>query len=113
MVRSDNDGYEDIFVSGVFRNTLYHNNGDGTFTDVTEKAGLAKVDKEYGPQWSVGAAWLDVNNDGLLDLFVVNYFKWLPAKEPDCHVGSKAEYCHPKFFQEMPSQLFLNRGNGL
>src|ERR1035437_8916243 len=52
MVRSDNDGYEDIFVSGVFRNTLYHNNGDGTFTDVTEKAGLAKVDKEYGPQWS-------------------------------------------------------------
>src|SRR5579863_8604551 len=71
----DNDGYEDIFVGGVYRNTLYHNNGDGTFTDVTEKAGLSKIDKQYGPLWSTGAAWVDVNNDGRLDLFVVNYLK--------------------------------------
>src|SRR6516164_2470904 len=61
----DNDGYQDIFVSGVYRNTLYHNNGDGTFTDVTENAGLAQPpDKQYGPRWSVGAAWVNVNNDG-------------------------------------------------
>jgi len=45
----DNDGYDDIFVAGVYRNTLYHNNGDGTFTDVTERAGLAHPDKQYGP----------------------------------------------------------------
>jgi hypothetical protein len=108
----DNDGYEDIFVAGVYRNTLYHNNGDGTFTDVTEKAGLAKPDKEYGPLWSVGAAWLDVNNDGLLDLFVVNYLKWDGTKEPDCRVGDKAEYCHPKFYKELPNQLFRNKGDG-
>ena len=57
----ENDGYEDIFVAGVHRNTLYHNNGDGTFADVTQKAGLAKPDKEYGPLWSVGAAWVEVN----------------------------------------------------
>ena len=44
----DNDGYEDIFVAGVYRNTLYHNNGDGTFTDVTAKAGLNKTDPEFG-----------------------------------------------------------------
>ncbi len=50
----DNDGYEDIFVAGVYRNTLYHNNGNGTFTDVTAKAGLNKPDAEYGPLWSVG-----------------------------------------------------------
>ena len=108
----DNDGYEDIFVAGVYRNTLYHNNGDGTFTDVTEKAGLAQPDKEYGPLWSVGAGWVDVNNDGLLDLFVVNYLKWDGSKEPPCAFEGKPEYCHPKYYKELPNQLFLNQGNG-
>ena len=108
----DNDGYEDIFVGGVYRNTLYHNNGNGTFTDVTEKAGLTRPDKKYGPLWSVGGGWVDVNNDGLLDLFVVNYMKWDGAHEPDCKSEGKAEYCHPKFYKETPSQLFLNKGDG-
>lgn len=108
----DNDGYEDIFVAGVHRNTLYHNNGNGTFTDVTEKAGLARLDKQYGPLWSVGAAWVDVNNDGLLDLFVVNYLSWDGSKEPDCKFDGKPEYCHPKFYKELPNQLFLNKGDG-
>ena len=108
----DNDGYKDIFVGGVYRNTLYHNNGDGTFTDVTEKAGLARADKEYGPLWSVGGAWLDVNNDGLLDLFVVNYMTWDGKKEPPCRYRGKPEYCHPKFYKELPNQLFLNNGDG-
>jgi hypothetical protein len=108
----DNDGYEDIFVTGVYRNTLYHNNGDGTFTDVTEKAGLARLDKQYGPLWSVGAAWADVNNDGLLDLFVVNYLSWDRSNEPVCKVNGKPDYCHPKFFKGLPNQLFLNNGDG-
>ena len=108
----DNDGYEDIFVGGVYRNTLYHNNGDGTFTDVTEKAGLAHLDKEYGPLWSVGGAWVDVNNDGLLDLFVVNYMSWDGTKEPRCEFAGKPEYCHPKFYKGLPNQLFLNKGDG-
>jgi hypothetical protein len=108
----DNDGYEDIFVAGVYRNTLYHNNGDGTFTDATEKAGLAQPDKEYGPLWSVGAGWVDVNNDGFLDLFVVNYLKWDGSKEPPCTFEGKPEYCHPKYYKELPNQLFLNQGNG-
>jgi enediyne biosynthesis protein E4 len=108
----DNDGYEDIFVAGVHRNTLYHNNGDGSFTDVTQKAGLAKPDKRYGPLWSVGAAWVDVNNDGLLDLFVVNYMSWDVNKEPDCKFNDKPEYCHPKFYKALPNQLFLNNGDG-
>src|SRR5882724_3106777 len=109
----DNDGYEDIFVAGVHRDTLYHNNQNGTFTDVTEKAGLARPDKEYGPLWSVGAAWVDVNNDGLLDLFVVNYMRWDIAHEPDCKVDGKPDYCHPKFYKELPNQLFLNKGGGI
>ena len=108
----DNDGYEDIFVAGVYRNTLYHNNGDGTFTDVTEKAGLAQPDKEYGPLWSIGAGWVDVNNDGLLDLFVVNYLKWDGSKEPPCTFEGRPEYCHPKYYKELPNQLFMNQGNG-
>ena len=108
----DNDGYGDIFVAGVYRNTLYHNNGDGTFSDVTEKAGLAHPDKQYGPLWSVAAAWVDINNDGLLDLFVVNYLSWDGTKEPDCKYNGKPEYCHPKFYKATPSQLFLNNGNG-
>jgi enediyne biosynthesis protein E4 len=108
----DNDGYEDIFVGGVHRNTLYHNNGNGTFTDVTEKAGLARPDKEYRPLWSVGGAWVDVNNDGLLDLFVVNYLSWDFNHEPECKFMDKPEYCHPKFYKELPNQLFLNKGDG-
>jgi enediyne biosynthesis protein E4 len=109
----DNDGYEDIFVAGVHHNTLYHNNGDGTFTDVTTKAGLAQVDKDYGPLWSVGAAWVDVNNDGLLDLFVVNYLSWDVNREPDCRgFNGKPEYCHPKFYKGLPNQLFVNNGDG-
>jgi enediyne biosynthesis protein E4 len=108
----DNDGFEDIFVGGVYRNTLYHNNGNGTFTDVTEKSGIAKLDKEFGPMWSVGGAWVDVNNDGLLDLFIVNYMKWDGKHEPPCNIDGKPEYCHPKYYKELPNQLFLNKGNG-
>jgi hypothetical protein len=108
----DNDGYEDIFVSGVHRNTLYHNNGNGTFTDVTAKAGLNKPDAEYGPLWSVAAAWVDVNNDGLLDLVVVNYLKWDFATEPACESYGHREYCHPKMYKPSPNQLFINNGDG-
>jgi enediyne biosynthesis protein E4 len=108
----DNDGYPDIFVAGVYHNTLYHNNGDGTFTDVTAKAGLDKADTEYGPLWSVGAVWLDVNNDGLLDLFVVDYMRWDIRTETRCDDKGHAEYCHPKFYQPSPNRLYLNNGDG-
>ena len=108
----DNDGYEDIFVAGVYKNTLYHNNGDGTFTDVTAKAGLNKPDPEYGPLWSVGAVWVDVNNDGLLDLLVINYLKWDGTHEPDCESDGHRDYCHPKMYKPTPNQLFINNGDG-
>ena len=108
----DNDGYEDIFVAGVYRNTLYHNNGNGTFTDVTAKAGLNKPDPEYGPLWSVAAAWVDVNNDGLLDLVVINYLKWDFDHEPVCQGYGHRDYCHPKMYKPTPNQLFLNNGDG-
>jgi hypothetical protein len=108
----DNDGYEDIFVAGVDRNTLYHNNRDGTFTDVTAKAGLNKPDPEYGPLWAVAAAWIDVNNDGLLDLVVINYLKWDFNNEPVCAGFGHNDYCHPKMYKPTPNQLFINKGDG-
>ena len=108
----DNDGYEDIFVAGVYRNTLYHNNGDGTFTDVTSKAGLDKPDAEYGPLWSVAGAWIDVNNDGLLDLVVINYLKWDFNHEPVCVGYGHPDYCHPKMYKPTPNQLFINNRDG-
>ena len=108
----DNDGYEDIFVGGVHRNTLYHNNGNGTFTDVAAQAGLNKPDREYGPLWSVGGAWVDINNDGLLDLIVVNYLSWNVDTEPVCPEGDHRDYCHPKMYKPTPNQVFLNNGDG-
>jgi hypothetical protein len=109
----DNDGNEDLFVAGVYKNTLYHNNGNGTFTDVTAKAGLERSnDPEFGPLWSITAAWVDVNNDGLLDLFIVNYMQWKYTDQPLCSYRGVADYCHPRFYKPQPNQLFLNNGNG-
>jgi hypothetical protein len=108
----DNDGREDIFVGGVHGNRLYHNDG-GTFSDVTAKAGIVATDPQYGPLWSVGAAWVDVNNDGFLDLFILNYLAWEPSSDPACEVApGKLDYCHPKFYKPTPNQLLLNNGDG-
>ena len=112
----DNDGHPDLFVAGLHHSTLYHNNGDGTFTDVTVKAGLDaslnRPDPEFGDYWAITAAWVDVNNDGLLDLFVVNYMQWTYTDKPLCAIQGLADYCSPKFYKGQPNQLFLNNGNG-
>ena len=109
----DNDGHPDLFVAGLHRNTLYHNNGDGTFTDVTAKAGLSRSnDPQYGPLWAITAVWVDVNNDGRLDLFVVNYMQWTYSAQPLCSFRGVADYCSPKFYKGQPNQLFLNKGDG-
>jgi enediyne biosynthesis protein E4 len=109
----DNDGYPDLFVAGVHRNTLYRNNRDGTFTDVTAKAGIRNApDPQFGPLWSVAAAWVDVNNDGLLDLFIVNYLQWDYAAEPRCDYKGVPDYCAPRSFKGLPNQLYLNKGDG-
>ena len=112
----DNDGHPDLFVAGLHHSTLYHNNGDGTFTDVTVKSGLDaslnRPDPEYGLLWAITAVWVDVNNDGLLDLFVVNYMQWSYSEKPLCAIQGVADYCSPKFYKGQPNQLFLNKGDG-
>jgi hypothetical protein len=109
----DNDGYPDLFVAGVHHNTLYHNNRDGTFTDVTEKAGINnRPDSQFGPMWAITGVWLDVNNDGLLDLFIVNYLQWDYATEPLCEYKGVPDYCAPRSYKGLPNQLLLNKGDG-
>jgi hypothetical protein len=112
----DNDGHPDLFVAGLHHSTLYHNNGDGTFTDVTVKSRLDPIlnrpDPEFGAYWSITAAWVDVNNDGLLDLFVVNYMQWTYSNQALCAIRGVADYCSPKFYKGQPNLLFLNNGDG-
>ena len=105
----DNDGWTDLFLTGVGSQTLYRNRGDGTFEDVTVRAGLASDGR-----WSIAAGWFDYNRDGLLDLFVVRYVTWNPATEPYCGLLQPGlrTYCHPKYYGPLPNALYRNEGNG-
>ncbi len=104
----DNDGREDLFLCGASRNTLYHNNGDGTFTDVTNGSGLEKP----AGTLSVGAAWFDYDNDGLLDLVVSNYTLWTPGTDKRCSMAGVEYYCDPRLYTSVPHRLYHNLGHG-
>ncbi len=101
----DNDGYEDLFVTGYGGNHLYHNNGDCTFTDVTDKAGVG------GSGWSSSTAWVDLDNDGLLDLVVLRYVTW-DWEDMWCGPLDNRGYCHPDVFQPIVMLVYHNDGNG-
>jgi hypothetical protein len=105
----DNDGFPDLFVLGYGRCILYHNNGDGTFSDVTPRAGVGNVGK-----WGSSAAWFDYDNDGKLDLVIANYVDWSPDNNFYC--GSKGpglrSYCHPDVYRGQPPTLYHNNGDG-
>ena len=108
----DNDGYPDLFVAGVNRNILYHNNRDGTFSDVTQRAGVAGLDESGKKLWSVGAAWLDYDNDGRLDLFVSNYLDWSPENSHVCGEPGKRLSCSPALYKGTHNFLYHNNGDG-
>jgi hypothetical protein len=106
----DNDGHDDIFICNAGQNALYHNNGDGTFTNVTAGSGL---DRKPENDLSVGAAWFDYDNDGLLDLIVTNYTVWTPATDKQCLMAlGQDEYCSPTVYKSVASRLYRNLGNG-
>ncbi len=104
----DNDGHPDLFVAGVNQNILYHNRGNGAFDDVTAAAGIKSG------EWAVAAGWFDYDNDGLLDLWIVHYAKWPPKDNRYCGDQTRGIriYCHPKYFDPLPSSLYHNLGHG-
>lgn len=105
----DNDGYEDLFVCSAGRNALYHNNGNGTFTDVTATSGITKPAHTL----SVAAAWFDYDRDGLLDLIVANYTLWDPRNDPRCSSEGVEYYCDPRLYApSVPPRLYHNLGHG-
>ncbi len=108
----DNDGLEDLYVTGYGGNHLYHNDGNGTFTDVTEKSGTGGQGAADA-MWFTSATWVDLDNDGKLDLIVLRYAKW-DFEDVWCgeHREGYRSYCHPDIFPVIAPLVFHNNGNG-
>jgi enediyne biosynthesis protein E4 len=104
----DNDGYPDFFVTAYGRCVLYHNNRNGTFTDVTSQAGVAT------PGWTTSAAWFDYDGDGRLDLFVGSFVQYTKESQKLClqDSGGLSRYCVPRMFRPTASFLYKNTGAG-
>jgi len=105
----DNDGYPDVFITHFGApNQLFHNNGDGTFTDVTQKAGVAGDGR-----WGSSATFFDFDGDGRLDLYVVNYVDYSLGANQKCFASTSArDYCAPSGYKPVPGILYRNRGDG-
>ena len=108
----DNDGFVDVLITQYGDNILYHNMGNGTFTDVTAKAGVSMGQHPF----KASAAWVDVDNDGYLDLFVTHYFQWTFQDNANDYCGERKpgyrSYCTPDVFKPLPNVLFRNNGDG-
>ncbi len=103
----DNDGRDDVYVTALDGDHLFHNEGGGHFRDVTREAGI------HNQSFGTSAAWLDYDRDGKLDLFVANYVQWSVDKDLWCSLDGVAKsYCTPESYKGAPSKLYHNLGNG-
>jgi enediyne biosynthesis protein E4 len=105
----NNDGYPDMYVTGYGRAILYLNNGDGTFSDVSAKSGVAD-----GENWSTSAGWFDFDKDGWLDLVVTNYIDWSPKSNLWCGERKPGyrSYCNPNNYRGQKTRLYRNNHDG-
>jgi len=103
----DNDGYQDLYTTGYPASALYHNNRDGTFTDVTDKAGVKNAGK-----WAAGAAWFDYDRDGFLDLIITNYAQFSFEDPKKCELNRVRAYCVQTAYTGLPLTLYHNNGDG-
>jgi len=109
---TDNDGFEDIFITGFGPNVLFHNNGNGTFSDVTARAGIT------GSHWSTGCSFGDYDRDGYVDLYVANYIAFDPrtvpkrGSNPFCKYMGIDVMCGPRGLPGEPDVLYHNNGDG-
>ena len=107
----DNDGLPDLYVTAVGRNRLFRNLGNGRFEDVTASTGVGGSEK----QWSTAAAWMDIDNDGDLDLLVLNYVEWSPDLDRAVNnqlAGVGRAYGRPWSFPGTLPRLYRNDGGG-
>ncbi len=108
----NNDGFDDLFITGWDQNVLYRNNGNGTFTDVTREAGLWNTKPRFGS----GCTWLDYDRDGRLDLFVANYLAFDMETVPRAGVSTSCNpggiFCGPRGLRYGHHSLYHNNGDG-
>src|SRR6266700_6338740 len=103
----DNDGHPDLYLTGYGGSHLFHNKGNGTFSDVTRRAGTP------GPAWGTSAAFVDYDRDGYLDLFVCNYCRWSPETNKICYdSGGHKHMCEPTTYQGVSNTLYRNNKDG-
>lgn len=107
----NDDGFDDIFITGYGRNFLFRNNGNGTFDEVAERAGLLSKGL-----WSTGATFFDSNQDGLLDVYISRYVKFDAAnpvpRSASCEYKGLGVFCGPQGFESDPHSLYRNNGDG-
>ncbi len=103
----DNDGRDDVYITALGGDRLFHNEGHFKFRDVTKTSGINNV------SFGTSAAWLDYDRDGKLDLFVANYVQWSPKTDLWCSLdGSTKSYCTPESYKGTSCKLYHNLGGG-